>query len=76
MEEDFVDYTMGSDDENQLPNPEQELHIPIDEMGMEEGWGDDNVISKLQSRISQLQAQLDDCGQPSLNELGLFENKK
>lgn len=30
-EEEYVDYTMGRDDEDQLPNPPRELNIPMDE---------------------------------------------
>jgi uncharacterized protein YcfJ len=48
-EEQNVDYTMGSKDPNQLPNPAPELHIPVDENWMEEDMDesymeeDDNV---------------------------------
>jgi len=43
-----VDYTMGNEeDPNQLPNPAAELHIDENEEGIEEGYGDDNVVKNL-----------------------------
>jgi hypothetical protein len=45
-EEEYVDYTMGRDDEDQLPNPPRELNIPMDEEMYEEGMYEEGIYEE------------------------------